>query len=188
MAQNNENGMKNQNPAPKVPSSPSSQPDKISGTGEDLHSPKTPKKKFLFFGIAGCVLMTGGLGAGAYWDLIPIPLLSKKPKAVAVALPLVGPMFKLPSLVINLNEENKRHFLKTTIVLEVGKSEWLEEVKGKTYLLADLAISTLCDKRLEDLEQANSKEIIRKELLEKIDQSLTGGKIKKIYFDEFLYQ
>ncbi len=188
MAQNNENNVSIQSPAPKAPSQPLSQPDKISGSSEGLPNSRTPKKRFLFFGIAGCVLMSGGLGVGAYWDLIPIPFLSKKPQALAVAPPLVGPAFKLPPLVINLKEENKRHFLKTTIVLEVGKPEWLDEVKSKTYLLADLAISTLCDKRLEDLEQQNSKEIIRKELLDRIDQSLAGGKIKKLYFDEFLYQ
>ncbi len=88
----------------------------------------------------GLILLSGGLGASAYWGLIPFPILQKKPKVVMVTLPLVGPSLKLPTLVINLKEENKRHFLKATIVLEIGKQEWLAEIKSKTHLLADLAI------------------------------------------------
>jgi flagellar FliL protein len=175
----------------KIANQPQSQQDKeeeISDTGDGSSKAKFLKKKILTCGIAGFILLSGGLGASAYWGLISIPFLQKKSEVVKVSSPLIGPSLKLAPLVINLREENKRHFLKVTIVLEIGKPEWLEEIKKKTPLLADLAILTLCDKRLEDLDQQNSKENIKRELLGIIDQSLVGGKVKKIYFDEFLYQ
>ena len=71
-------------------------------------------------------------------------------------------MVKLSPLVINLNEAGGRHYIKTTIVLEIEQKEWVEEVEKKIPSL-DEVISTLCDKRLEDLKRPQSREEIKKE-------------------------
>ena len=73
------------------------------------------------------------------------------------------------------------------IVLEVEKKE-AEEIQSKMPLLMDAAILTLCDKRLEDLKQPEAKDHLKQELLTKMNQHLEPKRIKRIYFDEFLYQ
>jgi flagellar FliL protein len=147
------------------------------------------KIKILIVAASGFVLIGGGVGVAIYLGWISIPGLSsaKKPAVISTP-PRMGAMLKISPLVINLKEEGGRHYVKTTIVLEIGQNEWVEEVKSRIPLLTDLAILTLGDKRLEDLKNSAAKENLKKELLVKVNQALNSTKVNQIYFDEFLYQ
>ncbi len=149
------------------------------------------KKKFILIsGIAFLVLIGGGIGGAGYLGYISIPGFTrhqKLPSDVAKQAE-IGPVVKLSPLIVNLKEEAGRNYLKTIIVMEVGKKEWVEEVQSKMVRLMDMAILTLSDKRLEDLRDPESKEKLKSELLVKINEHLDSKKIKQIYFDEFLYQ
>lgn len=100
----------------------------------------------------------------------------------------VGPMIKLSSLIVNLNEASCRHYIKTTIVLEVAQKEWVDEVQRRIPSLTDMIIVTLGDKKLADLKGPQGKEDLRKELLVKAEKTLASPRIRQIYFDEFLLQ
>jgi flagellar FliL protein len=142
------------------------------------------RRPFFLLGLAGFLLIFGG------WNLIP------EAAGIRPAWALEknsgsggpGPMVKLTPLVINLNEASGRHYIKTTIVLEIGQKEWVEEVEKRLPSLADMVISTLCDKRLEDLRRPQSREEIKKEILARAQKTLQSPKIKQVYFDEFLFQ
>lgn len=147
------------------------------------------KIKILIVAASGFVLIGGGVGAAIYLGWISIPgFSSTKKTAVIPPPPRMGPMLKISPLIINLKEEGGRHYVKTTIVLEIGQNDWVEEVKSRIPLLTDLAILTLSDKRLEDLKNSAAKENLKKELLAKVNQALNSPKVNQIYFDEFLYQ
>jgi flagellar basal body-associated protein FliL len=149
------------------------------------------KKRLVLFGGAGIVLGGGLAVAAAFLGWIQIPGVSFSEKAAQAApKPVidVGPMIKLSPLIINLSEAGSRHYLKTTLVLEIGRKDWLAEVQGKMTSLTDMVIVTLGDKRLADLRKSEARENVRKELLEKANQILAGEKIRRIYFDEFLFQ
>jgi flagellar FliL protein len=146
-------------------------------------------KKILIVALAGFVLVGGGVGSALYFGWISIPGFAVTKKTAKVSTPLtIGPMLKINPLVINLREENGRHYIKTTIILEIGQKEWVEGVQSRIPLLTDLAILTLSDKRIEDLKNPTSKEDLKRELLAKINQALDSPKVKQVYFDEFLYQ
>jgi flagellar protein FliL len=99
-----------------------------------------------------------------------------------------GNTIKMNPLVVNLNEPSGRHYLKTTVILEVGKKEWVEEVQKQIPPIMDVMIMTLGDKKLGELQTPQSKDEIRKELLAKAQKTPAGSMIKHIYFDEFLFQ
>jgi flagellar FliL protein len=99
-----------------------------------------------------------------------------------------GNTIKMNPLVVNLNEPSGRHYLKTTVILEVGKKEWVEEVQKQISSIMDMMIMTLGDKKLAELQTPQSKDEIRKELLAKAQKTPAGSMIKHIYFDEFLFQ
>ena len=99
-----------------------------------------------------------------------------------------GTTIKMNPLVVNLNEPSGRHYLKTTIILEAGQKEWVEEIQRQIPSIMDMMITTLCDKKLADLQTPQSKDEIRKELLIRAQKTPAGSMIKHIYFDEFLYQ
>ena len=152
------------------------------------------KKSIFLLGLAAIVLLGGAAVVGSRLGWLPIPGLSAGPKPgpkveppPAVEKQEMGQVVKLSSLVTNLKEENGRNYLKATIVLEVEKKE-AEEIQSKMPLLMDAAILTLCDKRLEDLKQPEAKDHLKQELLTKMNQHLEPKRIKRIYFDEFLYQ
>jgi len=112
----------------------------------------------------------------------------KKAEAGIAKTSWLGPVIKMSPLVVNLNEPSARHYLKTTIVLELGRMEWVEEVQQQIPCLTDMMITTLGDKKLADMQNPQIKEEIRKELLAKAHKTPAGGMIKQIYFDEFLFQ
>ena len=99
-----------------------------------------------------------------------------------------GTTIKMDPLVVNLNEPSGRHYLKTTIILEAGQKEWVEEIQRQIPSIMDMMITTLCDKKLAELQTPQSKDEIRKELLIRAQKTPAGSMIKHIYFDEFLYQ
>ena len=117
-----------------------------------------------------------------------LPAMAKDQKAETGSGKASGPIIKMSPLVVNLNESNGRHYLKTTIVLELGKMEWVDEVQKQIPCLTDMMITALGDKKLADMQNPQAKEEIRKELLGKAQKTPLGSMIKQIYFDEFLYQ
>jgi len=142
------------------------------------------RKSSLFWGLAGFLIIFAG------WNLIPEaagnrPAWATEKNSGSDGL---GPMVKLAPLVINLNEASGRHYLKTTIVLEISQKEWVAEVEKRIPSLADMVISTLCDKRLQDLKRPQSREEIKREILARAQKTLQSPKIKQVYFDEFLFQ
>jgi flagellar FliL protein len=129
----------------------------------------------------GVMLLLGG-------DISPGMANEKKAETGSTKASGAGPIIKMSPLVVNLNEPSGRHYLKTTIVLELGRMEWVEEVQQQIPCLTDMMITTLGDKKLADMQNPQTKEEIRKELLAKAQKTPVGGMIKQIYFDEFLFQ
>ena len=148
------------------------------------------KKSVLLFGGVAFVLILGGLGAANYLGYVPLSGKShgKNQVPVVVEKQEMGPVLKLGPLTINLKEGGGANYIKATMTLEIAQKEWVEDVQSSMPLLIDTVILTLGDKRLEDMKRPDSKEQLKEEFLNKMNQHLKSKKIKKIYFDEFLYQ
>jgi flagellar FliL protein len=150
---------------------------------------------FIIYILAGILIISGGI-MGAFlmgWiqvDGSPQPERAgnqRGPEKTAKP-PEMGPTFKLSSLVINLNEPSGMHFVKATVVLELEKAADLEKIKERTAPLTDTIILTLGDQQLSDLINPEYREKLKKELLTRLNLRLPSQKIKKLYFDEFIYQ
>ncbi len=169
--------------------------EKKAGPKEETEKEKPPrkigKKRLLLFGGVGLVVLLGGVaGIGTYLGWIKIPGMSSHKAAAPPPVKKVdiGPMVKMAPLIINLNDEGGRHYVKATVILEISQTEAAEEVKTKLLSLTDMAILMMGDKKLEDLRNPDAKENLKKEFLERSKQVVSEGKIKSIYFDEFLLQ
>ncbi|MGQ9646109.1 MAG: flagellar basal body-associated FliL family protein [Thermodesulfobacteriota bacterium] len=159
--------------------------------GDPVKKEPKPRGKRRSVWIAGAAFLAlFGIGGAGYFGVIPIPGFTRQqtPSSDAQKMAEPGPVVKLSPLIVNLKEEGGRNYLKTIIVMEVGKKAWVEEVQSKMPRLMDMAILTLSDKRLADLRDPESKEKLKQELLVKINEHLDSKKIKQVYFDEFLYQ
>lgn len=173
--------------------------DRAAGAQEAAGEKKPGRFKHLsmvIYLLAGMLILSGGTMAAVFlgWINVSSPAAAdpKKPGAATVQRPEkpreIGPTLKLSSLVINLNEAPGSHFIKTVIVLEVAKEEYLEEIKSRTAPLTDIVILTLGEQRLSDLRNPAYKDRLKEDLLLRMNRRLQATKIRQVYFDEFLYQ
>jgi flagellar protein FliL len=153
---------------------------------------------FIIYILAGMLIISGGIMGALLlgWIQISSPSLESGGSKVTPGKaakpvekpPEMGPTMKLSSLVINLNEPEGFHFVKAAVVLELGKADYLEQIKERTAPLTDSIILTLGDQRLADLMNPDYREGLKKDLLVRLNHRLQAQKIKKLYFDEFIYQ
>lgn len=161
----------------------------LSGVMEDAVGKKSKKSLFIV-GILGLVILSGAIGAAGYLGYLSIPGLSSAtpPESAPSKKPEIGEILKLSPLIINLNEENGRHYLKTTIVLELDEKKWAEKIQTRMSVFTDAVILIISEKKLEEIKANDFKERLKEELLKTFNGHLGQKGIRQIYFDEFLFQ
>ncbi|MCD6460361.1 flagellar basal body-associated FliL family protein [bacterium] len=100
----------------------------------------------------------------------------------------VGEIFPLDIIVVNIAGTGGTRYLRAGISFEVIDSAVLSELNQRIPQIKDLIIMILSVKELEDLLDFSGKNQIRKEILEKVNALLRSGKIKSVYFTEFVIQ
>ncbi len=93
----------------------------------------------------------------------------------------------LDPFVVNLSGRSVNRYLKLTINLEVD-SALAEEVKAQNARLRDSIIILLSSKSYADIGTAQGKYQLRDEIALRVNHILNGGKVKGIYFTEFVVQ
>ena len=100
----------------------------------------------------------------------------------------VGEIFPLEVIVVNIANTGGTRYLRAGISFEVTESGVIAELTQRIPQIKDLIIMILSVKELEDLIDFSGKNQIRKEIFEKINAILQNGKIKNVYFTEFVIQ
>ena len=153
---------------------------------------KGPALKYIIIGVAVLVLVGGGFVA---WQLF----FAQKPEDAAteetsshdqtaeVEEP-TSQAFTMETFVVNLNDSGGKRYLKTNIELEYATAEAGEELKQRLPQLRDLILLLLSSKSLDDIQTVDGKIALRLELIQRINQILTTGKIRNLYFTQFVIQ
>jgi len=100
----------------------------------------------------------------------------------------VGEIFPLEVIVVNIANTGGTRYLRAGISFEVVDTNVINELTQRIPQIKDLIIMILSVKELEDLIDFSGKNQIRKEIFEKINAVLMNGKIKNVYFTEFVIQ
>jgi flagellar FliL protein len=164
----------------------------ISNTSED-HKKQgkkgKPKKKNFILIIFILITLLSGSTAGAYYYFNkPAGAAAETQKAGADKTAAVGSM-DMPEVVVNLSGNGAGHYLKVKITLEYPQGKKLsEELKKKKPLLADVIITTLRSKTLDEVSPVSSVESVKKSLLNEINKKLDSGEVTNIYFTDYLVQ
>lgn len=92
----------------------------------------------------------------------------------------------LPPFVVNLADRNARRYLKLVISVEMAdQPELLEANKAK---VRDALLMLLSSKTSEELSTLEGKILLRKEIVDRLNQALGQAKVARVYFTDFVIQ
>lgn len=153
------------------------------------------KKSFTKWLIIGIIIPA--LAGGTYFGWIKFikkPQESQPAEMTKTEVPepinelVIGQNFSLQNFVVNLSDTGGKRYLKTKIELEFTQQTLKEELTARLPQLRDLALFLLSSKTFDQVQDIDGKIDLKNELIFRINQVLTNGKIKNLYFTEFVIQ
>lgn len=100
----------------------------------------------------------------------------------------VGLMYPLDPFTVNLLSESGRRYLKVELNLEIEGEELSPELDEKKPIFRDIIIRQLSSKSLEEISTAKGKDKLKGDIVGELNTRLKDGKIKNVYFTDFVVQ
>ncbi|WP_432738609.1 flagellar basal body-associated FliL family protein [Maridesulfovibrio sp. FT414] len=163
-------------------------------------SGEEPKKKGGLLKWIILLILLGALGGGgffAYQKFFAAPPEDAAEKTAAGEDsaaqdqgPLPGDGFNvtLPTFVVNLADPLGRRYLKLGVDVEVVSEEAVAELSKKEPMVKDTLILLLSSKTYQDLSSMESKILLKKEIVDRLNQILGGSKVLQVYFTDMVIQ
>jgi flagellar FliL protein len=100
----------------------------------------------------------------------------------------IGVLYPLDPFTVNLKSDSGRRYLKVAMSLELEGEELSMELDAKTAVLRDRIIRILSSKTLEEISSKKGKQKVTEQIMDTLNAMLSDGRIKGIYFTEFVIQ
>lgn len=100
----------------------------------------------------------------------------------------IGILYPLDTFTVNLKSDSGRRYLKATLSLELEGEELSTELDAKTAVLRDRIIRILSSKTLEEVSSKKGKKKLEIQIMDTLNAMIKNGRIKGIYFTEFVIQ
>ena len=100
----------------------------------------------------------------------------------------VGAMFDMDPFVVNLNEAGGKRYLKSKIEIEFVGDNVRIELANRLPQLRDVVLLHLSSKTLDEIRSVDGKIELKNALIKRINQVLKQGKIRNLYFTQFVIQ
>lgn len=102
---------------------------------------------------------------------------------------LEGPQnIEFKPFMVNLNDAGGKRFLRLTMSVEVNTPALGQEVNSKMPQFRDSILLLLTSLSYDDIATLDGKMRLRSQMLNRINSQLTSGKVRNIYFSEFVVQ
>ena len=100
----------------------------------------------------------------------------------------IGILYPLDTFTVNLKSDAGRRYLKVTMSLELEGEELSLELDAKSPVLRDRIIRILTSKTLEEISSKKGKQKVSTQVMDTLNAMISDGKIRGIYFTEFVIQ
>lgn len=148
------------------------------------------KKKLIIIIVAVLILLIGA-GVGAYFfmsggeeKISP----EEEQAELEKQAKQVGPMVNIDSFIVNILDDEESRYLKAAITLEVSGEEASMELTQRMPQIKDAILLLVGNKTFSELNDLQGKIQLRAELINKVNSILLKGKVKRIYFTDFVVQ
>ncbi len=157
------------------------------GNGKDnpqeVGSGKSSGMKWVIIGVLALVLLGGGGFFG--WRMFLSTGRSDAPAAAKEAPQITHQM---DSFLVNLADPGGKRYLKVNIQVLLDNPLVEDEIKTRTYAVRDTILMLLSAKAYDDIATPNGKDILKREMMVKLNRLLTKGQVKEVFFTDFLVQ
>lgn len=166
---------------------------------ENAKSPDAPKsggkKKLIIIVIAALLVLLIGAGATYFFLLkddsandpsqkpgaeVPVPDLGKDTD--------IGPMINIEEFIVNIISAESNHYVKAALTLELTSETAKEETNMRMPQVRDAILLLVGNKTYDELQDLQGKKQLKAELSSKLNSLLQTGRVKAIYFTEFVVQ
>lgn len=97
----------------------------------------------------------------------------------------MGPLYGVESILVNINSDQGPKFLQVQMDLEMADPAVEEELKKKKPIIRDAILVLLSSRSYKELREPEGMKKVRTDLLRSINNALSTGKVKDIYFQQF---
>lgn len=148
------------------------------------------KKKLII--IIAAVVLLAAIGGGAAFFLLGDKDEKPDPEAEAAAMAAkakaVGPMVDIETFIVNILDDDENRYLKAAITIEVDVPSTADEINSRMPQVQDAILLLIGNKTFSELRDMQGKMQLRAELINRLNEVLTTGKVKRIYFTDFVVQ
>lgn len=97
-------------------------------------------------------------------------------------------IYSFETLTVNLLDVEEDHVLQLEINLELADEKSYEEVASKTALVRDAIVNILAKKKYNDLHSVQGKLYLKDDISMAVNEQLSKGLVKGVYFTSFFMQ
>lgn len=117
---------------------------------------------------------------GDQGDKVPVPTVSDEAQ--------IGPMVNVREFIVNIISEDERHYVKAALTVELSSEAAEEEFNQRLPQVRDAILLLVGNKTYEELQDLQGKKQLKAELILRLNSILKTGKVKAIYFTDFVVQ
>jgi flagellar FliL protein len=161
------------------------------GGSEEESSKKRSLVKLLGIGTVSLGLVGGGgyVGYKKFVAKTPTAEVSIDSKgAKRKKLDKLGPLFKMDTFIVNLSGDSGARYLKASLEFEMSADNVSEELTSRIPQVRDLVLTLLSSKTFADISSTAGKFALREEMVSRLNEILSVGEVRQVYFTEFVVQ
>lgn len=147
---------------------------------------KGGKKRLLLFILVGIFLI--GITGGVVFLILGKKGEGEKGKTGETGKAEVEVVYSLQPVVVNLMDPYGKRYLQIGLALGLVNKKAEEKIKHREPMIRDILISFLSSKSPEEVLQPETKEIIKRELKMRINQSFGEELIKAVYITQYIVE
>lgn len=163
---------------------------------KEVQQEKTGSKKKLLLIIGVVVLVVLAIAGTAAFFLLKQAPEPKEKEDPATQVPVpelnqladVGPMVNIEEFIVNIISGDSAHYVKASLTVELTSEEGKVEAEKRMPQMRDAILLLVGNKSFEELQDLQGKKQLKAEITTKINSFLQSGKVKAVYFTNFVVQ